>query len=146
MGNNALNELIVARLEYDNQKGIKGNNRFTDETDFVYKKGQDNGWNWKGMKDHANLELIDGAGFKIFVIKNGWIGAILALLFYLSVIPPFCNVRYTSIFIIVIVLCFTQRAYPYTYTWLFPYVLGIYINRNQLPADDQGLNIADMTS
>lgn len=136
MGDNAVNELIISRLEYDEEKGIKGNNRFTNETDFVYQKGQKKGWNWVGMKEHANLELIDGAGFKIFVLKNGWIGVIFALLFYLSVIPPACNIRYTSIFVAVIVLCFTQRAYPYTYTWLFPYILGIYTSRNLPGLDD----------
>lgn len=132
LGDNPINELIISRLEYDNEKGIKGNNRFNNETDFVYKKGQKNGWNWVGMKDHANLDLIDGAGFKIFVLKYGWIGVILALLFYLSIIPRDCNVRYTSIFVFIIAACFIQRAYPFTYTWLLPYILGIYTNRNQL--------------
>ncbi len=126
-GDNPINELIIERLEYDEEKGIKGNNRFTTDTDFIYSKGQKNGWNWVGMKDHANMDLVKGAGFKIFVTHNGWIAVILVLMFYISVIPLRSDYRYDAIFLTVIMLCFIQRSYPYTYTWLFPYVTGIYL-------------------
>lgn len=129
LGNNAVNELIISRLEYDEEKGIKGNNRYYNDTDFIFQKAQKSGRSVTGIKDYVNMKLINGAGFKIYVISYGWIGVILAALFYLSVIPSRCNVRYTSIFLIVLALCFTQRSYPGWYSWLLPYVLGIYINR-----------------
>lgn len=141
LGDNAVNELIISRLEYDKDKGIKGNNRFFHNTDYVYQKAQKSGRTMTGIKDSVNMELVGGAGFKIYVIKYGWVGVAFALLFYLSVIPPQCNVRYTSIFLIVLALCFIQRSYPGWYSWLLPYVLGIYINRNpeklRLLADDR---------
>lgn len=141
-GDNSLNELIVSRLEYDEEKGIKGNNRFTSDTDFIFEKGQKTGATLTGMQDTVNVKLATGAGFKIYVIKYGWIGAILAALFYLSVIPPRCNVRYSIAFFAVITLCFMQRSYPAWYSWLFPYVLGIYINRKpELPIEEEGEEI-----
>ena len=127
--NNVFNELIINRLEYDEQKGIKGNNRFTERTDYLYEKGQNRGLSLVGMNGYIDTQDIAGAGYKIYVIRLGWIGVLLAALFYLSVIPPRCNVRYITIFLIVIALCFIQRSYPGWYSWLLPYVLGIYINK-----------------
>lgn len=131
MGNNALNQLIITRLEYDNEKGIKGNNRFTENTDFVYAQGEKKGRTFLGMKEYLNSEKVAGAGYKIYIIGYGWIGVILAALIYLSIIPPNCNPRYTAIFLIVLSLCFIQRSYPGWYSWLLPYVLGIYIHSDQ---------------
>lgn len=126
-GDNALNELIVSRMEYDEEKGIKGNNRFTNDTDFVYKQAVRKGTAWYGVRDNTNMNLIAGAGFKIYVINYGFIGVLLVLFFYLSVIPSHPAIKYTLSFLIVLSLCFIQRAYPAWYSWLFCYVTGIYI-------------------
>lgn len=126
-GENAVNELILRRLEHDESAGIKGNNRFNNNTDFTYTKTVKRGEFWTGVKDKTNMELIQGAGFKIYIINYGIIGVILSLLFYLSVIPYKPDYRYTIAFIIVISLCFIQRSYPTWYSWLFPYVIGIYL-------------------
>lgn len=128
-GDNDVNNLIISRLEYDEEKGIKGNNRFTIDTDLTFKRGQESGESWFGLRNRTNMKIIDGAGFKIFVIKFGWIGVILSALFYLAVIPPGADRRYTTIFIVVLTLCFIQRAYPTWYSWILPYVLGIYLER-----------------
>lgn len=128
-GNNIVNELIISRLEYDEEKGIKGNNRYFNDTDFIFERAQKTGDSLIGVRDKVNMELVGGAGFKIYVIKNGWIGVILVLLLYLSVIPKDFSPRYTAIFLIVLSLCFIQRSYPTWYSWLLPYVLGIYIHK-----------------
>ena len=136
-GDNDIYELIIARLEYDEQKGIKGNNRVNHTTDFIFEKAEKQGYALTGMKGHANMTLIEGAGYKIYVLKYGWIGVILVVLFYLSVIPPKYNIRYTVIYLIVLSLCFAQRAYPFWYSWLLPYILGIYIARREDPEVDE---------
>lgn len=141
-GDNDLNNLIISRLEYDEQKGIKGNNRFTIDTDLTYKRGQKSGESWFGLRHRTNMKIIDGAGFKIYVIKFGWIGVILAALFYLAVIPSGANRRYTVIFLTILVLCFIQRSYPTWYSWIFPYVVGIYLQRKANP--DQNDNQSDV--
>lgn len=130
-GDNTLNELIISRLEYDEEKGIKGNNRYFNNTDFVFERANKDGRAFLGVQNKVNMELVGGAGFKIYVIKYGWLGVILAGLFYLSVIPAGANRKYTATFFIVLALCFMQRAYPAWYSWLLPYILGIYIHRNE---------------
>lgn len=130
-GNNALNDLILTRLEHDSDKGIKGNNRVDHSTDYIFSKAVKNNDLWMGIKDKANMELIMGAGYKIYIINYGLIGIALALLFYLSVIPPDPDYRYTMVFLIVLVLCFVQRSYPGWYSWLFPYVIGIYVAKGE---------------
>lgn len=139
-GDNALNELIVERLEYDESKGIKGNNRFFNNTDAVYKKAEKNGDLWSGVSGKANMELIGGAGFKIYILKYGLIGVAFALLFYLGVIPPNPNYRYSISFLIVLILCFMQRSYPNWYSWMFPYVVGIYLAKGEKHGDDAVLD------
>ena len=126
-GNNAMNELIISRLEQDSEKGIKGNNRFTNNTDFTYMRILKSKDIWTGVKEKTNIKLIEGAGYKIYIINYGLIGVILSFLFYLSLVPPNPDYRYTISFIIVLILCFIQRSYPTWYSWLFPYVMGIYL-------------------
>ena len=126
-GDNTMNELIISRLEYDESKGIKGNNRFFDNTDYVYSKTKDTPYFWKSVKGKANMKLIGGAGYKIYILQYGFIGVILAFFFYLSIIPPKPDLRFTVCFLIILALCFIQRAYPLWYSWLFPYVVGTYV-------------------
>lgn len=130
-GDNTLNELIISRLEKDDTQGIKGNNRFYNDTDFVYSRAVKKGDIWTGVKQTTNMDLVGGAGFKIYIINYGLVGVILVLLFYLSVIPPKPDYRYTIGFFIVISLCFLQRSYPFWYSWLFPFVTGIYIAKGE---------------
>ena len=126
-GDNAMNELIISRLEYDQSTGIKGNNRFFDNTDYEYSKALGTKYFWISAKGKANMSLIGGAGYKIYILQFGMIGVILALLLYLSVIPQKPDWRFTICFLILYILCFFQRAYPLWYSWLFPYVVGIYV-------------------
>lgn len=130
-GNNALNDLIITRLEQDSNKGIKGNNRVDQNTDHTYAKAVKHHDLWLGVKEKTNMKLIAGAGYKIYIINYGLVGVILALLFYLGVIPPRPDYRFTIAFLIVIILCFMQRAYPSWYSWLFPYVIGIYVAKGE---------------
>lgn len=126
-GDNALNEMIISRLEYDESSGIKGNNRFFDNTDFEYDRALKSNYFWIGVKTRANMNLISGAGYKIYILNYGMVGVLLAMIFYLTVIPARPDYRYTISFLIVLTLCFLQRAYPFWYSWLFPYVVGIYV-------------------
>lgn len=130
-GENAMNEMIVRRLEQDDNNGIKGNNRFTSNTDFTYSKTVKDGDMWMGVQYKTNMDLIEGAGFKIFIIKYGLIGVILSLILYLSIVPSRPDYRYTISFLIVLALCFLQRSYPTWYSWIFPYVIGIYVAKGE---------------
>lgn len=123
----SINKLILERLERDESQGIKGNNRFAGDTDFVYDKALKSGDVWTGLSDRVNMDMILGAGYKIYVIQYGFIGALLALFIYLTLIPPHPDYRFTAAFLIVLILCFIQRSYPGWYSWLFPYVAGLWV-------------------
>lgn len=126
-GNNPVNELILGRLEYDESKGIKGNNRVDRTTDYEFTKMMNRNYYWEGATKRTNMELIAGAGYKIYTLHYGFIGLILAFAFYLSLIPETPDWKYTVSFLVVLMLCFIQRAYPEWYSWLFPYITGIYL-------------------
>lgn len=128
---NVFNELIISRLERDESSGIKGNNRFAGNTDFAFERMMRSSDQVTGVKDKVNMELIAGAGYKIYFINYGWIGTLLSLCFYLSVIPKRPDWRYTAAFLAILILCFFQRSYPAWYSWLFPYVMGIWIAQGE---------------
>lgn len=126
-GNNAVNELILGRLEYDESKGIKGNNRVDQTTDDEFAKFMDRGYAWTGAREKINADLIAGAGYKIYILHLGLIGVLLALAFYLSLIPSHPDWKYSLSFLVVLMVCFASRSYPEWYSWMFPYITGIYL-------------------
>lgn len=130
-GDNTLNELIISRLEYDEASGIKGNNRFYNNTDYEFGRIIGTKYFWTGVQGKVNMDLIGGAGFKIYILQLGMVGTLLALIFYISLIPDKPDYRFTIGFLLVLVLCFFQRAYPYWYSWLFPYVIGMYVAKGE---------------
>lgn len=126
-GENALNDLIISRLEYDEEKGIKGNNRAVSNTDFEFQQALKKGRVMKGTKEWVNMELVQGAGFKRYILNYGIIGIILILCLYIALIPSKPDYRYTISYLLLLAMCFMQRSYPMWYSWLFPYVMGIYL-------------------
>lgn len=89
-GNNIVNEQIVQRLEYDEDKGITGNNRQNDVSKLLWANFlvSDNLYTGLGIKDYRKQyegESFDSASFAEYVMKYGiiitllrWLG--LALL------------------------------------------------------------------
>ncbi len=134
-GDNALNQLIIERLKYDESKGIQGNNRYFNNTDYEFDKAMKTGDYWAGVSGKANMDLIGGAGFKIYTLQHGLIAVFIVLGFYLSLIPQRPNWHYTLVYIFIVALCFAQNAYPGWYAWLFPYVLGLNLNSKHEPSD-----------
>lgn len=138
-GDNIINKGIIERLQYDEEKGISGNNRTGAGTDFYYNQAMKNGDIWFGLgaervrqinggsSDTAGYEEnIRGAGYKVFFVKNGIISAIIFLFFYIL----FANNKkghrmYKMGFVFIIILTFIQAAYPLSASWIYPFVLGI---------------------
>lgn len=122
-GDNVVNELIFSRLQYDENKGVSGNNRTTPETDALFDSMVYSGEIVKGIDNKEDIR-IRGAGYKVFLIRYGIITTILVFIFYLCLIPKNVNRKYAFIFITMILLCFLQRAYPWWFSWLLPFTLG----------------------
>lgn len=145
-GNNMINALIIERLQPDKDKGISGNNRVSDLTEFYFDNIISNGKIFTGLgpdevrringDDDTNEnfhEKIQGAGYKIFLIYNGLFCAIMIFLAYYLIGPKQCNKsgrKYAKGFLIIVCITFIQAAYPTSYSWLIPYILGVITFKN----------------
>lgn len=126
-GDNPINERILSRLEYDNDKGISGNNRNLYSTDQYFVSMVRDGSIWTGVgtdkfKQLTERKTIGGAGITIFLIRYGIIGLICVALYYLAIALGAPNKKYSLKFLFFIAVCFLQRAYPFWYSWLIPYI------------------------
>lgn len=124
-GNNLVNELIIERLQFDESKGIAGNNRFAGNTDNAYRDSWKTGEIIKGVGNQNSSRNIIGAGYKIFLLRNGLISAIFTLCIYFCLIGKQANKLYAMSFIFLLALTFLQRSYPTWFSWLLPFVLGV---------------------
>lgn len=137
-GDNLINEKIVERLKVDNEKGIKGNNRVSDEVDDYYNQflRSDNllfGYSPKQMKKLRNsVTTWSSTGYKTFLMDYGLLRMILVLLFY-YIIAKTSNDKYYSMgFFFIITIYFLAAGYIYSLMWLIIYVIGIQLNTNTL--------------
>lgn len=133
-GENPVNELIVARLEYDEEGGIKGNNRAYMDTDNYIQKSIENGDIWCGVGLTKFNELfnhsIAGSGYKIFLLQYGILGVIMVgLTFYsYSLTATRNNRHFANLFLIFIGLAFLQRCYTFWFSWQMPFICSIAID------------------
>lgn len=124
-GDNPINTMIVERLESDQKKGIKGNNRTTERTDAYFKTLNENRQLWTGIGSIEKNNKIVGAGYKIYLIRYGIISTIFIFLLYYKLIPKYANKRYAYIFLFILIATFMQRAYPQWYSWVLSFTLGV---------------------
>ena len=150
-GNNVINEKIISRLQYDEDKGISGNNRVSYTTDMYFASLLLSNDRWYGLgAETINFinggstgfgdfgSQIRGAGFKIFILYNGLIGTILCIAFYAcfaaDCVPN--NKRFSWGFFTLIIITAVQAAYPFSYSWLIPFICGI-----KLPEIKKGISV-----
>ena len=131
-GDNPVNEIIFSRLEYDEDKGISGNNRFSYDTDKYYENlSLTDRLLGVGLNEYnkgVEQGVISGAGYKIYIIINGVIGCLFVLMIYYCISLLSKNRRYAIGFLILFIASFLQRAYPTWMSWLLPFVAGIAIS------------------
>lgn len=130
-GNNYVNEMVISRLQYDEEKGITGNNRvygsFEDHFEFFIKSRD----LWLGIGSHEYRELMDterfgGAGWKVFLLVNGLFATVFIFLAYLYLGNNLAfDKKYMYLFLLLLSLSFLQRGYPFWTSWILTYYLGI---------------------
>lgn len=111
-GNNAINRLIISRLEVKKSNIIDYNRFSTDFNGFYTRlKGKDLIFGI-GSKKYNKIKWEAGnAGYKVFIVQYGILGAVLVLLFYFSLV--LINKSNLLLFLLVVyILCFVQAAYP----------------------------------
>lgn len=130
-GKNYINEKIIERLEFDEDKGFKGNNRvfgeIDDYYDFLLKSSK---YFWTGYDDKTIQYLIDnksgGTGYYMHVIKYGFLGVFMALSFYLFyAIFSSNNKKASLLFFVFICLLFWQRNCHFWTSWIICFVWGL---------------------
>lgn len=137
-GNNILNHAVIERLQFDADKGIVGNNRFSTYADNIYDVMVADGDIWLGvgsldsLKGNEVWETVSGAGYKIFFISRGVISSILLLLFYFTLCVKSKFNLYKCGFLILVIVTFVQAAYPESFSWLIPFILGIQVDDKEI--------------
>jgi len=131
-GDNIINKNIFQRLQFDQEKGIVGNNRFLGDTDYVFHKLLNNREIWLGNHYSSNFKSFEirGSGYKIYLLQYGIIGTFLIMLVYFLWAIKSKNKIYAILFFLLILITFVQRAYPYWFAWFLPFIAGI--SRNDI--------------
>lgn len=145
-GDNPINEKIIERLQYDDEKGISGNNRNLYQTDRYFAKmvldeSIIEGIGGRKMIKMAEHNQIGGAGITVFLIMYGVVGLLLIIWYYCSVPIASRNKGYMWKFFLLICLCFLQRAYPMWMAWLLPYMLATRITASKVISHSLQTNI-----
>ena len=129
-GDNYINHNILERLtDESNDKYIfNGSIRTDDYTSQIFHDAFSSGDLLFGI----NKDLpIDGAGYRIFFLQKGIISALLYFFAYRGMALMTQNRKYSLFFLLLIVITFWQAAYPFSYSWIIPFLLGILLdNRN----------------
>ena len=140
-GENYLQTRIFDRLEYDEEKGIEGNNRFSSMTDWYYEQMWASGEIFTGLGPAEVEEIngdttdsssfdnqINGAGYKTYFITRGLLGGLMFFLIYM-ILGPLQFIKgqkkYAYGVLFVYAVTFIQVAVPDSWSWLIPYVLGM---------------------
>lgn len=135
-GDNVLNEKVVSRMELDDNRGIAGNHRVSDEVDFYFVMMLEDSKILLQGYDEKTIDYLyytgGGTGIKMWIVCHGLIGVISVLAFYYA-FCFFSNYRKLSFFYFVFVfLLFIQRSYPFWFAWIICYVYGISVLENSL--------------
>ena len=142
-GHNFLNEMIIQRLQYDEEVGFTGNNRVFGEIDeyydFLLSSSQ---YFWTGFDEKTIKWLAEerdsrGTGFVMFVVRYGFLGLIIVSLFYIFYAASAKRKKYALVYLLFVCFVFWQRSYPFWTSWLICYVWGIstYDSLNYKPGD-----------
>lgn len=126
---NPLYALVIARLAFDDEKGIVGNNRTTGAFDYTYDQMMKSNDKWLGISERIGEDsdlATNCSGYKKTILFHGIVG--LSLLFLLV----FAAYRFnacssTTIYFIIAILAHIVRDLLGSPLWLFIILLGMYV-------------------
>lgn len=124
---NILNERIFLRLELDEEKGIVGNNRVDDNTNQIFKSFIGTSDVWLGysinrFSESVKSNNIFGSGYKRYFLQHGILGTLACFLLYFLLSIKSVNKRQMILFLLLYVIAFIQRAYPFWMAWMLPFL------------------------
>lgn len=134
-GDNLLNKYILVRLEYDEEKGISGNDRSSAVADIIFEEElMANSKNLLFGLPYYRGEAIGGSGYKFYLINYGIFNLLFLLFSYIIISSSAKNKRDMLIFLALIIASFLQRATPLIFYIPFLYFLMIDNNKSRLVA------------
>jgi len=145
-GDNLLNNYILSRLEYDEEKGFSGNNRVFGQIDIYYAAMFNDtqtllfGYN-KDIIDYLAWNHSRGSGFIMCMVSHGLIGTIAGLLFYIFYYLIADNRKTALLFLVFVLMLYWQRTYPFWFSWLICYVFGI-TSRSKYLYENRNINVS----
>lgn len=149
---NILGQLIINRLELDEEKFIAGNNRTTQVVDDDFEKAVDDGTIIMGIGGDEFVKRKEtevgftGSGYKMYILQRGIIGTILMLLTYIIVVRTHVNRKYMTGMLILYMASFLQRAYPIWEAWLIPFICcSDFVANEEDEEDDEDYVLPEQT-
>ncbi len=126
---NVMYTYILSRLEYDEDKGIVGNNRSNDDADRKFAKMMKSSDCIFGISNtikKGNDWTYNISGYKKFIIHYGLVGfaLILLMVFYFYKAN---KSRDTLIYLIITIMAFLPRNLLHSSMWIFPVLLGFFV-------------------
>ncbi len=130
---NPFYSMIVARLTFDEEKGIVGNNRTSTYFDNRYEEyiKTSNVWTGLNIVDPTLSDWTNNtSGYKKYILFYGLIGLFLVSWFIYLMLRY--NYSYQSFsYVILIITAFIPRSLILNPTWLIPIVLGVFLLGNK---------------
>lgn len=137
-GEEIIQTLILDRLQIKDG-GLAGYNRTTLDVDELYYRVLASSNKWTGI-DWDPLKYGSASGYRVYIITNGIIGAILAVFSYLM--PWITRKKAAMLFFsIILLLLLLQNGYPQWWCMLISLVLGpAYYNYQQVSVVNKRVN------
>jgi len=111
-GEEIVSNYIIDRFAWTGTT-IQGDNRSSDYLDYVYDKVINSNMIWTGTHWDAELSEKGVAGYKLFIVKNGLVGLLLAILSYFTSLLFLKKIRLFNVFFVLfLLLILFQNAYP----------------------------------
>lgn len=138
-GDNLFNELIMARLETDEEKGIVGNDRIDPIMEAEFNKAVENGEIIGGINSDRIRELYKrggtGSGAKVYTLQHGVIGSFFLLLGYFLLSRGSRYRRWAFFMFLIYAISFFQRVYFFWAAYYIPYICALALpptNKNNM--------------
>lgn len=127
-GDNFLYSYIFSRLEFTGgEEIIAGNNRFSSNFNSFYEEFIHTSRKWLGVgaETFNSFTWVGGSsGYKVFIVQYGIIGVILTVMLYLSFLGSKFRF-YGFLLVLLFLISYMQRAYPYWPCFLISIICGI---------------------
>lgn len=125
---NAVNALIISRLERDDEMVIVGNNRTATIFDINYASFIRSSNKYFGIHNELSTGYNwtnNSSGYKKFIVHEGIVGLVLFMILIISLFLKNKNIR-TFVFLVVLVMAFFVRNLLQNPLWLSIAIIGFY--------------------